>query len=187
MNPCTKPENIAKRLRRMDGRITDAERAAGTAWYYRARDIVEGMSADYGVTVEVAAAVLAVLSPNVRWSTNVSAARAMLDAWYNGEPQPTVAGYPANRNKAWAILGTGDTSRLSGPKVEAFAANLRGDLEYVTLDMWAYRAVGVDPERVPRGVRDNVVKGYCRAAAQIGVPVAVFQAIIWVHVRGGAE
>ena len=134
--------NIADRLVRMHDRCTDSEIDAGVAWYHRAKDVVEGLAKDYGLSTANVAAVIAALSPNVRWSTNVNAARTILDAWYNGDDEPPVPGYPANRTKAWKILQTGNTDHLSGPKVEAFAANLRGDLQYVTIDMWAMRAIG---------------------------------------------
>jgi hypothetical protein len=71
--------------------------------------------------------------------------------------------------------------------VEAFAANLRGDLDYVTVDMWAMRAIGGNPERITKTVQTDVVKGYTLAAIRAGMSPAEFQAVVWVHVRGTGE
>jgi hypothetical protein len=58
-----------------------------------------------------------------------------------GELEPVVNGTLANRAKAWRIAcGEDPDAVLSGPKVRAFFANIMGDVDAVTIDVWAARA-----------------------------------------------
>lgn len=194
------PEAIAKRLTRLYGRTTESERAAGIAWYNRANDTMAELAAEFNVDIATAARVVAVLSPNNRWASNIAGARTAMAFHAEGWPAESAFGrcgtYNVNISKAWRILD-GDPAALSGPKVTAFAANLMGDTDFLTLDSWAVRAAmgwtreanfrdGSGPAQPGRN-RAVIERGYRLAAMRCGVPVAHFQAVIWVHVRGAAE
>lgn len=184
--PSAKPQNIADRLTRLYAQTTPSTRRAGAAWYWRASDTIAAMASESGLPTDVVADVVAVLSPQCPWARNVAGARLALalhaaGADWTDAKAATV--YGANVRKAWRILD-GDRSALRGPKVEAFGANLRGDLSYVTVDVWATRAaIGRD---LPGKDRAAIIAGYRIAARRAGVSPAEFQAIIWCHVRGSA-
>jgi hypothetical protein len=193
-------EAIAKRLVRAYNRTTDTERVAGLAWYGRAADIVTNMAETYGHPRETIAALIAALSPMNRWQSNLAGAETCLRLHAAGEPATAAYGRTGTVNgnvrKAWRILD-GDLAALSGPKVTAFAANLRGDVGFLTLDTWAVRvAVGYshaehfrsgEGAAQPGKHRGALTRGYRMAADRVGLPVAHLQAVLWVHIRGAAD
>ena len=187
-SPRTNAETVAKRLGRLYAKTTDSERAAGIAWYWRATDTIDALAVEYGHTRETVAAVVAILSPQCPWGRNIIGARLVLETHAIGgdwTDAKSATVYGANVRKAFRYLD-GDTSALRGPKVEAFAANLRGDLDYVTVDVWATRAAV--RRDTPGRDRKAIVHGYKLAARRAdAISAAEFQAIIWVHVRGSAD
>jgi hypothetical protein len=58
----------------------------------------------------------------------------------------------------------------------AFAANLHGDLTFVTVDVWVERYY---PGRTHADIRLRVIRG----AARLGIAPAEYQAIIWTKAR----
>lgn len=181
--------DLTRRLLRLRASATPDDVAAGVEWYGRANGLAFKLAAQYGVTPRQAASVIAVLSPTNRWHRNVQDAEAML-AWHAsgriGDP-PSVCTYGPNRVKAIRIMD-GDLGALSGPKVEAFAANILGDHEYVTLDIWACRAaLGDDKATGPGRHRQKIARAYRNAAARSGDTPAAFQAIVWTVIRGKAD
>jgi hypothetical protein len=68
---------------------------------------------------------------------------------------------------------------LSGRKVRAFAANLKGDLHEVTIDIWTARFFGY--ERVTNKVYDKCEASIRCAAILHEVKPAEMQAQIWCH------
>jgi hypothetical protein len=135
--------------------------------------------------------VIAALSPRVQWSTNLSAAAAIIGAAQRKESEPIVAGLPDNRAKAWRIANGEDPSLvLSGPKVTAFFANITGDHNAVTVDVWAARAAeGESNKNAPTGKRyERIADAYREAAAAArNVSPRTMQAAVWTHIRGAAE
>lgn len=129
---------------------TDGDRAAGYAWYGRARDLAEELAAtemgnpdvmptpeEYERQVRKAAAVIAVLSPRLAWRKNVEYAKLAYMVyndlpWLGGAPDvdPGVdeayfAGMiptlNANARKAYRILnGEAPEDVVRGDKVTAF-------------------------------------------------------------------
>ena len=114
----------------------------------------------------------------------------------------------ANRGTAWLIatgtapldaLGTVAPSGriVSGHKVRSFFANITGDDQAVTVDMWAYAVATGDWTRHPQtGARVPaeatmtakdyalIADAYRRAAAILGVSPRKCQAACWVAARG---
>lgn len=183
----TDPTHIADRLSRLYARATESERSAGLAWYWRATDTIDTLAREFGTDRETVAGVVAILSPSCPWSRNIRGAHLVLSAHLVGDDWTTCKSasvYGANVRKAFTYL-SGDRSVLRGPKVTAFAANLRGDLDFVTIDIWATRAaIRAD---LPGRNRKAIDRAYRIAAKRAGISPAEFQAIIWVHVRGGAD
>jgi len=129
---------------------SDAQCAAGRAWYPFARTIVESIAEWSGMAPERVAAALAALSPRNPWMWNVQDAAAFAHAAGFGDPMPDSATtFGANARTAWAILtGTADW-RTSAPKVRAFTRAIMGDASAVVVDVWAVRVA-------TRGARDTV-------------------------------
>jgi hypothetical protein len=183
----------AMRLRhavaRVDGWLTAAtakDLADGLAWYDRARAMAEEMSAGSGLSARHCAGVIAALSPRCQWATNVEAARRMISAAVAGQPEPVVAGTLANRAKAWRIArGEEPDAVLSGPKVRAFYANIMGDLESVTIDVWTARAVeGRDHPHAPvRRRYELCAQAFRRAGERRGIAPRDAQAAVWTVYR----
>jgi hypothetical protein len=127
----------------------------------------------------------------------------MIAAAAAGEPEPVVAGFTANRAKAWRIAcGEAVTDVLRGLKVNAFLTNI-GDTftgdpadEPVTCDVWIARlAYGIAPaDWTPKdGVRGGR-SGYAlleravrRVAAERDMRPRDLQAALWIHIRGRAS
>lgn len=184
----------AMRLRhsvaRVDGWLsvaTAADLAAGLAWYDRARAVAERMAAETGLSVRQCAGIIAALSPRCQWASNVSAAWTMARAAAAGELQaPRVAGTLSNRAKAWEIATGGDPDEiLSGPKVRAFFANIMGDRDAVTVDVWAARAAeGRDWPHAPAKRRYRLLaESYRRAGERRGMHPRDAQAAVWTVYR----
>lgn len=189
------------------------ERTAGLGWYATAWDAAGAiaravvgaaawsrMSADErrALTAQVAG-VIAALSPRCQWSTNVAWASAVMLAARRGGACPAVH-TKTMRRQAWRIArGEAPLSVLHGPKVRAFWANIVGDTDAVTVDVWAVRAARGDRPTVADGrgrmrYADNgrvsareyaaYADVYRRAARRLGVTPREVQAAVWVAVRG---
>jgi hypothetical protein len=112
-------------------------RHEGFHWYDAAQDTIEHISELTGIERSLVCGVVAALSPNVRWETNILDAQHLIDCWLHGDAPDDIKASTYNRNKykALDILSTGSVfPSLSGPKVEPFYHNLCGDYREVTVD-----------------------------------------------------
>lgn len=165
----------------------EQHRREGEDWYESARMTARAIAETHGLSERHVAGIVAALSPRVAWSSNIAGARRIAEAIARRRPEPVVAGTLSNRRKAWAIArGAEPEAVLSGPKVRAFFANLLGDDDAVTVDVWAARAAeGISREPTP--ARYALIADAYRDAARLrGVSPRVMQATVWVAVRGGA-
>jgi hypothetical protein len=127
------------------------------------------------------AAAIAALSPRNPWTWNVQDAAAYAFAVANGHDMPTATTFGANRRNAWAFLnGTHDWTS-SALKVRSFVSNIMGDLNAVTVDVWAIRvATGGLLDAVPNDATYIMVANAYREAARIvGETPRDLQAITW--------
>ena len=172
----------------------DSDRAAGHAWYTEAGKHAAILAERHGTTREHAAAVLAHLSPRTFWARNVAAAYSL---YADG-----TAAHCLTRNVDAARVAMGSTHPLStfspvAKKTRAFAANILGDTQRVTVDVWAVRiALGDTTKRnnpiddIPLkrvGVYEAIERAYQVAAERAGVTPAVMQATTWITTRGRAS
>lgn len=156
-------------------------------WYGRGRAHVRRLARDYGVTESTAAGVIAALSPRIQWAVNLRAAESVLEHAAIGIriTMPVVGGFGANRDKAWRIaLGERPLSVLGGLKVRAFYRNLMGQLDHVTVDVWAARAAGIEHVSITAAEYMMVAEAYTVAAQRRNVRPAEMQAVVWVAIRG---
>lgn len=178
---------MVRRLLRAWDQATAEDLAAGLSWFARSADLAESLSAGTNLTPAQCSGIIAALSPRCGWSANVRGAVAMVAAATSGASEPVVAGTRANRRKGWAIATGADPSAvLSGPKVSAFWANLCGDLDAVTVDVWAARAAEGPrfKDRAPDGSRyARIADAYRAAAAVVGIAPRDLQAAVWTSYR----
>lgn len=150
-------------------------------WYRASKRVSRRLARKHGVPLKTAAGVLAALSPRIRWSTNVEAADKLL----GGAPNEAVAGFNQNVEKARRIKnGEAPLDVLGGDKVRAFYSAIMGDEDAAVIDVWMWRAIGCAPGGM---TYNDAAAALTAAAAEAGLGVADFQAVVWTHVRGGAE
>lgn len=167
-----------------------ADANEGSAWYSVARNFAEALVVGTALSIEQGVGIVAALSPRVQWNVNMRAAIAIVDAALSGQPQPIVAGLSTNRNKAWAIANFGwPLDILGGQKVRSFYANIMGDEDAVTVDVWAARAAlgDIATDRIPTGQYNAIADAYRLAADARGVSPMVMQATVWVYTRRNAN
>lgn len=180
----TTREAVANILDAWNG-ATDSDRAAGATWYASAKHHAETMAESAGIATEAAAAVIAHLSPRTSWARNVAGAYALIETGV----APNCIGANADRARV-ALAAEDPMSTLHGPKTAAFARNILGDEDAVTIDVWAVRiATGTVAENALRrvGAYESLARAYRLAARRVGVTPAVMQATTWVATRGRAN
>lgn len=174
-------ETIVRRILRTFDRATSADVEAGARWYDEAGELAASLAGRHHLQVDEVAGVIAALSPRTSWSRNVAGTVALLE---DGDDAARAMGcIGANVDRAVAVL---DGVPLNGPKTRAFAANIAGDREAVTVDVWAMRVADLDENLLSRkGAYDAVADAYRAAARRRGVDPATMQATTWVVARNG--
>jgi hypothetical protein len=167
-------------------RSTQNERLEGARWYPSAYAECASMARTYGVEVETAIAVLAALSPRLRWSTNVRAARMVLaghkPSGILGRSLAAARAIVRDPDEAWRYT--------SSPKVGAFKHTIEYQVETcwpvrVVVDTWAVRAATRNKYDSVAPCRYNdVEQAYLNAASRLNVRPDALQATLWVHWRG---
>ena len=159
---------------------------SGMNWYADANATARAMADEFDVAEEIAAYVIAATSPRTFWSFNVKHARAILA--YEDAPSGALG---TNHARGMAIRDYGIGHIGNGPKVNAFARNIAGDWNEVTIDMWAFRAacgdLAIEKFLARKGAYETVAEAYRIAAKKFGIAPAQMQAIVWVAIRGRAD
>lgn len=188
------------------GRATAEDMAAGLEWYPTALETAEDLAGTFGLALDVAAGVLAVLSAGTEWSENVRAAYAACETWaVTGDVSAvrdlaaTIASPAAGNNarRAALILSTGDAAdaRRSArtQKVHHFFRSITGDVDAPCIDRHATRAalgdvLGAEDRPSTDAAYHAIADAYRKAAAEAGMTPRDVQAVTWVvTVRERAE
>ena len=184
--------------------------AHGIAWYAEAYEQCRIMADRYDLPIYIVAGVVAALSPNNRWSTNVTNADDLINAWHNDDTPDNVSvcTYNAMKLKAWSILREmpdryeeNDTlivdevkTILNGKKIVCFYENIMGD-DTCTIDGHARNIaynerVNLTDNKTSIGVKEyaNLQDAYRIAASRCRVngrrlKAYELQAITWVTWR----
>jgi hypothetical protein len=170
--------------------LTPDEIAEGRLWWPRAQDEIDWLARSYGLPFERVAQAAAALSPGLRWEATLDVLTMLLDARAAGEPSyPRGTGHLTfgyrDRAKAWGILA-GEIAACRGPKVEAIAANLLGDLDAVAVDRHVVRvATGSDRRQVSPATMRRIAAALALLAVIRGLRPAELQAALWVASRDG--
>lgn len=158
-------------------RASEDEILSGRKWYTVACTFATGLAKRHGWTVHQAAGVIAALSPRTSWGINQR--NAVLFAQTG--TAPTLTASLDNARKA-------REGRLpTGKKTHAFAQNILGNADHVTIDRHALRVAGVETLSVSVKQYDQVADAYRTAAGIVGEPASTLQAITWIVQRGGAS
>lgn len=192
MSPRSALNNVMKIFRSSTQEVVDA----GMVWYDEAHEIARDMACRHGLpTIEHAAGIISVLSPAVRWETNVIDAESVCKASRASDIK--VSTYGAFKRKAIAIKLGSDPSTLinpvTAPKTYSFWRCIcePSNKEFVVVDRHAL-AVAMGRE-VPDDKRSALLRGkdrykfyadvYIRAAKKEGILPHQMQAITWLTWR----
>ena len=184
--------------------------AHGIAWYAEAYEQCRIIADRHDLPIYIVAGVVAALSPNNRWSTNVTNADDLISAWHNDDTPDNVSvcTYNAMKLKAWSILREmpdryeeNDTlivdevkTILNGKKIVCFYENIMGD-DTCTIDGHARNIaynerVNLTDNKTSIGVKEyaNLQDAYRIAASRCRVngrrlKAYELQAITWVTWR----
>ena len=168
------------------------QHAEGLLWYDQAKQAAYRMAVKHDVPVYIAVAVIAALSPNNKWSRNLTNADALIGAFVNGDgiDSVKVSTYHKMKQKAWDILWAlpsyNDAKRmLKGQKITSFFMDIMGEFN-VTIDGHARNIaygerVGLTDDRSNIGVREYraLQAAYEAAAERLGLMPYQLQAITW--------
>lgn len=158
--------------------------ATGAQWYPNARALVSDLADEFGYSTMAVAGVVAALSQQCRWSTNLTRARHVLSGGN------TPGGLPLAGLKARLIRDGARPEDVLGPrayKVEAFYRALRGDDTAAVIDTWMLTAFGWEKEGYgPRQYR-NLAAILQSESERLGLFTTTYQATVWCVVRGAAD
>lgn len=176
---------VARVLRWFDA-ASERDLIDGVRWYDEQREFCRTLASCpdfHGDTLGLqrAAEVVAALSPKTQWSVNVSGATLLV---VHGEVLPHLLTRNVDVAKAILLGKRLEEVTKKAPKIRAFAKNLAGDTQVVTVDVHAAYAVGVDEKMLDRvGCYDAVAEAYRAAAVARGLEPSEMQAVVWLGAR----
>ena len=170
----------------------ETQHAEGLLWYDNAQKAAYLIALKYDVPVYIVAAVIAALSPNNKWTRNVTNADALIGAFISGDGllSVKVSTYHAMKQKAWDILAArpdydGAKRMLKGQKITSFFCDIMGEFN-VTIDGHARNIaygerIGLTDDRTNIGKKEYraLQAAYEEAARRVGLMPYLLQAITW--------
>jgi hypothetical protein len=157
---------------------TQEQREQARIWYPAARLQAHGLSIAAGWTLEQSAAVIAAYSPRVSWAHNVRLA-------WNHALGRDVKCLGASKRRAANAAQHGFDGLGKGAKVNAFARNIAGISDSVTIDTWMLRPFGL--KAANKSNYRTLANAVRELASREGIPASEMQALIWIVVRGRDE
>lgn len=170
---------------------TTAQMSAAQSWYDEANDLAYSLTELGDLDFDQACCIIAAFSIRQRWSKNVELATRFAQGERNLPALGTV-----NRIAENVVAFDDPYTALNGQKTNAFAHNIAGDLDAVTVDVWMLKAAGEDHTKSPNKTKYNAISDAIRIAAANGVQVknrrvylkpAQYQALVWIIIRGEAK
>lgn len=182
---------LAENILRAYDAATPAERIEGAAWYPAALELAATIADTFGYTVVQAAKVIAATSAQTGWSANTTQAFRAVGAYkQTGREFPEGIGLRSGRQWITICEILEGTYAGTSPKWSAFAANIVGDKNAVTVDRHAMRvamADGVKYDSITLGNYRKIAAAYRIAAEARGVDPCDMQAIVWVSYRNAVR
>lgn len=142
-------------------------------WYTESKRTIDAI---FGEDANLFCDLLAACSPRKQVSANWRVALRVYNAYKAGQEIPFTGLMPAHLGNIERALSRRE---LSGPKVAAFAANLKGDHNRVTIDVWILRYFKIGKKRITAKQYIKLEKKIQRLAKRQGLSPAAFQAKIW--------
>lgn len=169
-------------------RATVADLKAAKAWYSEARTFAESLQSIRPEWSMVAAAsVVSAFSPRVTWAHN----KAKALQYAQGVTPKGLRSHVAAADRCVVEGFDG----LRGPKTNAFARAIAGDVDAVVVDVWMCRAAGLRKadgtlKDAPTDLEYRAIADAIRAIAgtqAVNMWPATLQALLWIIVRGKAD
>ena len=160
-------------------------------WYTDMHNICIEIAEFYNLPVKLVVGLMAVLSPQTGVTGNVNAVIRVIESYRRGLhcENATIAGYPANKRKAFAMLKTSEVfPHLSGDKVVPFYNNILNydSPEYVTIDrhaivlaLYGYTGKASGSLKIDSVAYNLIADVYRQVAAEFGYLPSALQAITW--------
>ena len=164
-----------------EGAPSFAESAAVKRFSYAAKWYAEASEyiAEHYEYPRLFACLLAATSPRVSVARNWRVANMIYNKWTTGQGLDLSQSMRTHRPNIKRAIRN---EPLSGPKVSAFAANLTGDFQAVTIDVWVLRYYGLSGSITGKRYAE-LADRIRREAREHGYQPAEFQAIIWTIIR----
>jgi len=173
-------QDVLSSYTRLALNATMSDIASAATWYDDAKDVALEVARNLGSTLEIGASIVAAFSPRQTWGRNVINALSFSQGNH-------VAGLANNMTMANNSLVLGFDA-LNGQKTNAFARNIAGDTNAVTIDVWMIRAAGLDAAKGVNKSEYNLLADCVREVAKsFGLTPAAMQALIWIVARGEAK
>ena len=150
-------------------------------WYEISSKDISDYASQLEMSADFVADIVAILSPRIQVSRNARIAHQFITT-------DDTTGIMGNRIQAIDYYRrTGKVSQ-SGQKVRNFSANLRGNFDLVTIDVWMSRAFGVGYESANSPAKSDAVYArmsgrVTRLARRFEMSAASMQACIWSGIR----
>ncbi len=142
-------------------------------WYAESRQVIEEL---YGEDANMFCDILAATSPRKQVKVNWDIAQNIYKRYkHDGYIDCQEVMGPHIPNVLRALYG----EPLHGWKVPAFAANLKGDLNRVTIDLWVLRYFNLRQTRIRRKEYYRLEAAIQKMARRRGMKPAEYQAVIW--------
>ena len=150
-------------------------------WYKNANAMFR---AAFGSDSDLFIDILAATSPRLQVKANLRLALSIYKAYKEGR-NSDLADILGSVMPAHCINTIRALQRrpISGEKVKRFAANLKGDLSVVTIDMWICKAYGVPHKKLTPLQYARLEKKIQGEAKEADLKPAEYQALVWYVAR----
>jgi hypothetical protein len=165
-------------------------------FYADAREWIESLAREYGMTALDVASIVALTSPRMPWARNRRVAVRIIRELAQWDCESLTADDVKGILDGIESLGVTRQSRRAvarwiaerywsgAPKVTAFRQNLLGRFNHVTIDTWMTKPFGLD-RVTPKQYRE-LARAITALADEAGSSPAVVQAVLWGYYRQGS-
>jgi len=156
--------------------LSPAEIERAAHWYPETLALCHDIAKVGSYTIEQSASIFSAYSPRVPYKRNVTLA-------YRHARGEQIYGLTNSRKVALQAESIG-LKALNGPKTQAFARNILGDTQAVTVDVWHCKAAGLTRKDPTIVQYREISRATQLLAMDLGLEPSTLQALIWVRIRG---